>query len=95
MALSILTAFPIISGGDLILDSPFPHLDSKRKKKLLDHLPEMSERVYLSLPRGSLTGKEEKELIGAWKKKGKRVVHYHLIPGSKGTIIERTKEEVG
>ena len=88
MALSILTAFPILTGGSLILDSPFPHLDSSKRQKLLKHLPEISKRVYLSLPEGSLTPGEEKELLGRFASNNGKVKRYRLIRRDKGTTLE-------
>jgi DNA repair exonuclease SbcCD ATPase subunit len=88
LALSILSSFPLLTGGSLILDSPFPHLDAKRRKRLLNALPELADRVYLSLPQGSLSVEDFKELTMKWEKTGRGFMHYLLEPVSGGSILK-------
>jgi len=93
LALSILSSLPVMAKGSLILDSPFPHLDQRRREKLLRSLPEIAERVYLSLPEGNLSEDEIGYLAGKWKDSGRGFRHYLLKPSPGGSVLRNMGEE--
>ncbi|MGA1849133.1 MAG: hypothetical protein ACMUHB_07315, partial [Thermoplasmatota archaeon] len=89
LAISILSSFPLLTGGSLILDSPFPHLDEKRRSNLMNALPKLSDRVYLSLPDGSLSQTAVRKMARMWTEAGKEFLHYILEPSPQGSILRK------
>jgi DNA sulfur modification protein DndD len=90
LAISILSSFPLLTGGSLILDSPFPHMDVKRRSNLLEALPNLSDRVYLSLPEGNLSDTAIGKMEAEWKEGGMEFTHYVLEPASCGSRLRVT-----
>ncbi|MGA1873550.1 MAG: AAA family ATPase [Thermoplasmatota archaeon] len=86
-ALSVLSSIPGISGGMLLLDSPFPYIDRERKERILEGLPDISDRVLISLPEGTLSNSEVERSRTIWEERGGRLGHYRLEMTDKGSII--------
>ncbi|MBN1389202.1 MAG: AAA family ATPase [Candidatus Thermoplasmatota archaeon] len=87
-ALSVLTSIPGISGGMLVLDSPFPYIDIDKRRRIIEGLPEISTRVLISLPEGSMSEKEMEKAREVWLAKGLSFRHYVLEIEGQGSILK-------
>ncbi|MGA1792886.1 MAG: AAA family ATPase [Thermoplasmatota archaeon] len=93
-ALAVLSSIPGISGGILVLDSPFPYIDSGRRESIIEGLPEISRRVLISLPEGTMSRGELKRSKEAWDRKGLGFRHYRLKMGKNGSMLEHPGSDV-
>lgn len=94
MALSVLSSIPGISEGMLMLDSPFPYIDSSRRSRIIERLPLISKKVFISLPYGTLTDEEIEQARKIWSKRGSSLRQYSLEMRKGGSImIERGGEQ--
>jgi DNA sulfur modification protein DndD len=87
MALSVLSSIPGISEGILMLDSPFPYIDSTRRSRIIERLPKISKRVFISLPEGTLTDEEIAKMDEIWSRKGSSLRRYRLEFRKGGSVM--------
>ncbi|MBN1539529.1 MAG: AAA family ATPase [Candidatus Thermoplasmatota archaeon] len=92
-ALSVLASIPGISGGMLLLDSPFPYMDSERRKRMIEGLPDISTRVLISLPEGGISREEMDRARSVWRSRGLAFRHYMLEMNSGGSILRLARSD--
>lgn len=101
--LALATIFGInrMTGGSLIIDSPFPFMDDERRGRTVKGLPDLIGNGYLSVPSGYLSGEDIGDLEEGFGDRGFTHIRIRRSEGSSRIDVlsekrpERTEEEGG
>lgn len=91
----IVIAISRITGSGLVLDSPFPYMDKGYRTIVLDLLTLLPGKVLLTIPTGTMGGRDIEDLERRWNTIDREFVHYHLKGASNGTMIEKRGDPNG